>query len=109
MLVTPGYNGAGRDAEAPMPERSEVELPDGVRLQVEMSGPADAAVTLVLLHGWTLDRRSWHRQVSALPGNLDGTARIVTYDARGHGRSGIPRLRTATLGQLGDDLAAVLD
>ncbi|HEX8628182.1 MAG TPA: alpha/beta hydrolase [Catenuloplanes sp.] len=91
-----------------MTKRSEVELPDGVRLHVEESGPSDAPVTVVLLHGWTLDRRTWHRQVSALPDVLDGTARIVAYDARGHGRSGSTRLHAATLNQLGDDLAAVL-
>jgi pimeloyl-ACP methyl ester carboxylesterase len=93
-----------------MSDRSEVELPDGVRLHVETSGPADAPVTVVMLHGWCLDRRTWHRQIAALPealGDLDAP-RFVTYDARGHGRSSSTRLRSATLGQLGDDLAAVL-
>jgi pimeloyl-ACP methyl ester carboxylesterase len=86
-----------------MPERSEVILPDGVRLYVEISGPADAPVTVVLLHGWCLDRRIWHHQVAAL-----GNARVITYDARGHGRSGSTRLQSATLTQLGADLAEVL-
>ncbi|HET6531570.1 MAG TPA: alpha/beta hydrolase [Actinoplanes sp.] len=86
-----------------MPERSEVTLSDGVRLFVETSGPADAPVTVVLLHGWCLDRRTWQHQVDAIEG-----ARIVRYDARGHGRSGSTRLRSATLAQLGDDLAEVL-
>ncbi len=91
-----------------MPDHSSVDLPDGVRLHVESSGPVDAPVTVVLLHGWTLDRRTWHRQVDALPAALAGTARVVAYDARGHGRSGATRRAAATLGQLGDDLAAVL-
>jgi len=86
-----------------MPERSEVILSDGVRLFTETSGPADAPVTVVLLHGWCLDRRTWHRQVGAVE-----NARIVAYDARGHGRSGSTRLRSATLSRLGDDLAEVL-
>ena len=86
-----------------MPERSEVILSDGVRLFVEMSGPADAPVTVVLLHGWCLDRRTWHHQIEALRG-----ARVIAYDARGHGRSGSTRLRSATLTQLGKDLAEVL-
>jgi pimeloyl-ACP methyl ester carboxylesterase len=86
-----------------MPERSEVTLSDGVRLFVETSGPADAPVTVVLLHGWCLDRRTWHHQVEALRG-----ARVVAYDARGHGRSGPTRLKSATLARLGDDLAEVL-
>jgi len=84
----------------------EVILPDGVRLHVETSGPADAPVTVVLLHGWCLDRRTWHHQVSAL--ERMGDVRIVRYDARGHGRSGSTRLHAATLHQLGQDLAAVL-
>ena len=92
-----------------MPERSVVELSDGVRLNVETSGPADAPVTVVLLHGWCLDRRTWHRQIADLPGMLRGVQpRIIAYDARGHGRSGSTLLRSATLHQLGDDLAEVL-
>ena len=86
-----------------MSERSEVILPDGVRLHVEISGPADAPVTVVLLHGWCLDRRTWHHQVKAL-----GDVRVIAYDARGHGRSDTTRLSSATLVQLGDDLAEVI-
>jgi pimeloyl-ACP methyl ester carboxylesterase len=110
MLVTRGYNGAVRNAEVPVAERSEVELPDGVRLHVETTGPADAPVTVILLHGWCLDRRTWHRQVSGLAEALGGpdNARFIAYDARGHGRSSSTRLGSATLGQLGDDLAEVL-
>jgi pimeloyl-ACP methyl ester carboxylesterase len=88
-----------------MSERSELTLDDGVALHVETFGPADAAVTVVLLHGWCLDRRTWHHQVKALTG-VD--ARVVAYDARGHGRSSATRLRSATLDRLGDDLAEVL-
>ena len=91
-----------------MRERSEVTLPDGVRLQVESSGPADARLTVVLLHGWCLDRRTWHHQIAALEALTDIAPRIITYDTRGHGRSGSTRLRSATLTQLGDDLAEVL-
>ena len=88
-----------------MPERSELTLADGVRLHVETSGPVDAPVTVVLLHGWCLDRRTWHHQATALQ-QVD--ARVVAYDARGHGRSSPTRLRSATLAQLADDLAEVL-
>jgi pimeloyl-ACP methyl ester carboxylesterase len=91
-----------------MRERSEVTLPDGVRLQVESSGPADARLTVVLLHGWCLDRQTWHHQIAALEALTDVTPQIITYDTRGHGRSGSTRLRSATLTQLGDDLAEVL-
>jgi pimeloyl-ACP methyl ester carboxylesterase len=88
-----------------MPERSELTLADGVRLHVETSGPVDAPVTVVLLHGWCLDRRTWHHQAKALE---EVDARVVAYDARGHGRSSSTRLPSATLAQLADDLAEVL-
>jgi pimeloyl-ACP methyl ester carboxylesterase len=107
MLITRGYNGAVRHTEVPMPERSEVTLSDGVRLHVETSGPADAPVTVVLLHGWCLDRRTWHHQVAALRA-AQIKPRIIAYDARGHGRSGPTLLRSATLSRLGEDLAEIL-
>jgi pimeloyl-ACP methyl ester carboxylesterase len=89
-----------------MSERSELRLADGVRLSVETSGPASAPVTVIFLHGWCLDRRTWRGQIAALKGT--GT-RVVAYDARGHGRSSGTTLRSATLPRLGDDLAAVID
>ncbi|MGC1212285.1 MAG: alpha/beta hydrolase [Micromonospora sp.] len=92
-----------------MPEHLKVRLPDDVRLHVEVSGPADAEVTAILLHGWTLDGRSWHRQLTDVRDRFGDRVRVVTYDARGHGRSSCMALRTATLAQLGDDLAAVVD
>ncbi|MGK5519364.1 alpha/beta fold hydrolase [Micromonospora sp. URMC 107] len=92
-----------------MSEHVEVRLPDDVRLHVEATGPADAEVTVVLLHGWTLDGRAWHRQLADLRERFDDAVRVVTYDARGHGRSSCMALPTATVAQLGDDLAAVLD
>jgi pimeloyl-ACP methyl ester carboxylesterase len=80
-------------------------LPDGVRLHLEDSGPADAPVTVLFLHGWTLDGETWHRQVAGLAGT---GARLVSYDARGHGRSELGRRQSPTLEQLGDDLAEVV-
>ena len=92
-----------------MPERTAVTLPDGVRLNVEVSGPDDAPITIVLLHGWTLDTRTWHYQLTTLPDALGVPVRLVAYDARGHGRSSGTSRERATLGQLGDDLAAVIE
>jgi pimeloyl-ACP methyl ester carboxylesterase len=90
-----------------MSERSELTLTDGVRLRVDAHGPADAGVTVVLLHGWCLDRRTWHHQIAALRA-MSPRPRVIAFDTRGHGRSGATRLPSATLGQLGDDLAEVL-
>jgi 3-oxoadipate enol-lactonase len=54
---------------------------DGVRLVADVHGP-DSAPTVVLIHGATLDRRSWDPTVAALEGY-----RIVVPDVRGHGES----------------------
>ncbi|MEV4534622.1 alpha/beta hydrolase [Asanoa sp. NPDC049518] len=91
-----------------MPERSSVTLPDGVRLHVEISGADDAPITVFLLHGWTLDTRTWHRQLATLEETLGTPVRIVAYDARGHGRSSGTNRAGANLAQLGDDLAEVI-
>jgi pimeloyl-ACP methyl ester carboxylesterase len=85
-------------------EQAEIRLADGPRLHVRTAGPPGAPITVVLLHGWVLDGRTWHRQVRPLA----KVARVVTYDARGHGRSGGLRRGAATLDRLGDDLAEVL-
>jgi pimeloyl-ACP methyl ester carboxylesterase len=107
MIITRGYYGAVQLAEVPMSERSALTLSDGVSLCVETWGPADAQLTVVLLHGWCLNRRTWQHQVAALQ-RVSPAPRVIAYDARGHGRSGSLRLGSATLGQLGDDLAEVL-
>ncbi|MET1074587.1 MAG: alpha/beta hydrolase [Umezawaea sp.] len=73
---------------------------DGTPLHVVDTGNADAPVTAVLLHGWTLDSTSWDRVAAALPG------RVVRYDHRGHGRSGDVGART--IDRLADDLAEVI-
>jgi pimeloyl-ACP methyl ester carboxylesterase len=90
-----------------MAEEISIPMPDGARLYAEAYGDQAAPVTVLLLHGWTLDRHIWHRQVTALTA-AGLPVRIVVYDARGHGRSAPARRRTATLAQLGDDLAEVL-
>ncbi|GGJ76218.1 alpha/beta hydrolase [Pilimelia anulata] len=84
-----------------------VRLTDGVRLHVEAHGPRRAPLTVVLLHGWTLDRRIWYRQIRRLTAAPGGPG-VVVYDARGHGRSSATNRVGATLPQLGADLAAVL-
>jgi len=41
---------------------------------------------IVFLHGFTLDRRMWRRQVEY----FKASHRVIVYDSRGHGRSGCP-------------------
>lgn len=91
-------------------ERSGVTTADGVRLNVEVAGSADAPVTVLLVHGWTCSTRSWHNQVEDLPEILGPDAvRVVTYDHRGHGRSDPAPAGSTRLEQLADDLVTVLD
>ena len=91
-------------------ERSGVTTPDGVRLNVETTGPVDAPVTVLLVHGWTCSTRSWHNQVEDLPRILGpDTVRVVSYDHRGHGRSDAAPPGSMRIEQLADDLVTVLD
>lgn len=66
-------------------EASEAGFADvnGTRLYYEARG---AGPVLLFLHGFTLDRRMWRPQVEALAGRH----RVVSYDARGFGRSAMP-------------------
>ncbi|WP_157601626.1 alpha/beta fold hydrolase, partial [Saccharomonospora halophila] len=77
---------------------------DGAALHAEVSGAPDAAVTVVLVHGWTQDHRTWDRVVDELPSGV----RRVRYDLRGHGASEAAGPGTATIDRLADDLADVL-
>ncbi|MBK1788946.1 alpha/beta fold hydrolase [Prauserella cavernicola] len=77
---------------------------DGTRLHAELTGPADSAVTLVLVHGWTQDLRTWDRVVDELPREL----RVLRYDLRGHGRSAAAPPGTTTIDRLADDLAELI-
>ncbi|HVK25777.1 MAG TPA: alpha/beta hydrolase [Actinokineospora sp.] len=76
---------------------------DGVRLNVvERDGDSD--LTLVLLHGWVMDHRSWDAVVAELPA---GT-RVVRVDFRGHGGSDPAPAGRATINRLADDIAELL-
>ena len=77
---------------------------DGTALHVDLSGPRDAAVTLVLLHAWTQDHLEWDPVLPLLPTGV----RVLRYDHRGHGRADPARPGTATVAQLADDLAELV-
>jgi 3-oxoadipate enol-lactonase len=76
---------------------------DGLRLAYRLDGSAGAP-TLVFSNSLGTDWRMWDGQVAALGAHF----RIVRYDTRGHGQSGVPE-EPATLDQLGSDLLALLD
>jgi pimeloyl-ACP methyl ester carboxylesterase len=103
----------------PTPSILTVSAPDGTRLRVQVyaaatavagltgslpGAPPGSSPTVVLAHGWTLTHASWLPVVDRL---TEQGLRVVTWDQRGHGRSGHIR-GPATERSLGDDLAAVL-
>ena len=63
-----------------------------------------AGKPIVLIHGYPLDGNSWERQERVL---LENGYRCITYDRRGHGRSGRPR-SGYDCDTLADDLSALL-
>jgi pimeloyl-ACP methyl ester carboxylesterase len=75
---------------------------DGVSIRYDVTGQGEP--TLVLVHGWTLDRHLWDAQVPALARRH----RVVTLDLAGHGESGRERARW-TMSSLGEDVKAVVD
>ncbi|MEV0678480.1 alpha/beta hydrolase [Actinosynnema sp. NPDC050436] len=94
------------------PDReSTVAADDGVPLSVEEVDPADGGepdLTVVLVHGFALDRRCWHFQRRDLARLTGPRVRQVLYDQRGHGRSGRAAAESSTIDQLAHDLDSVL-
>ncbi|AUI63666.1 alpha/beta fold hydrolase [Amycolatopsis sp. BJA-103] len=78
---------------------------DGTALHVETSGPADSELTLILVHGWTQDHRTWDSVVAG----LGDSVRILRYDLRGHGGSAPAKPGTATIPTLANDLAELIE
>ncbi len=82
---------------------------DALTLHVRVDGPADAPLTVVLAHCWTSDHDSWRYQVRDLRSTFGHAIRIVSYDHRGHGQSEATSRATATVENLGRDLADLID
>lgn len=80
-----------------------VHSADGTRLHTEVFGPADG-YPIVLAHGITCSLRVWHEQIN----DLSRDFRVIAYDHRGHGRSGVPGAKSYSLNHLAADLDAVL-
>lgn len=85
-----------------------VTTDDGVALHVEVDEAPDVRdpVTLVFCHGFALTMDAWHFQRR----DLRGSARLVFWDQRGHGRSGpLPEDGELSFRRLGTDLGQVID
>ena len=81
---------------------AEIEA-DGCRLFYSVEGPADAP-TLLLSNSIGTTSRLWDRQA----GPFAKAFRVVRYDTRGHGRSGVPT-GDYTMDRLGRDVLAILE
>jgi pimeloyl-ACP methyl ester carboxylesterase len=88
----------------PPPGSRTVVTDDGVRLHVEVDDAA-SELTVVFAHGFTARLAEWELQRAA----VQGRARLVFWDQRGHGRSAATPLPDATIGRTGRDLGEVLD
>jgi pimeloyl-ACP methyl ester carboxylesterase len=75
-----------------------------VRLHTEVFGPKDG-YPIVLAHGITCAIRVWAYQIADLAKDY----RVIAFDHRGHGRSGVPKRSGYSLDFLAADLDAVLD
>ena len=80
-----------------------VHAADGTRLHTEVFGPANG-YPIVLAHGITCSLQAWHEQIN----DLSRDFRVIAYDHRGHGRSGVPAPSAYSLDHLAADLDAVL-
>jgi pimeloyl-ACP methyl ester carboxylesterase len=82
--------------------------PDGVSLYYEEDGPLDAPLTVVLVHGFCLNRDGFLFQRRALLDTFGDEVRVISYDQRSHGRSGRSDQEHATIDCVGADLYQVL-
>ncbi|MBC2934799.1 alpha/beta fold hydrolase [Nocardioides sp. zg-1228] len=86
---------------------------DGLALHVEIDEPADFGgrattdddLTVVFVHGYSLNLACWHYQRAAYRGQV----RTVFYDQRSHGRSARSDEKHCTIEQLGHDLRRVIE
>ncbi len=94
-----------RSADVLPPSRSlTVRAADGTPLHTEVFGPPDG-YPIVLTHGITCAIRAWAYQIADLAHDY----RVIAFDHRGHGRSGVPRRQGYSLKNLAADLDSVLE
>lgn len=82
----------------------KVRAADGTPLHAEVFGPSEG-YPIVLTHGFVCAIRAWSHQIADLATDY----RVIAFDHRGHGRSGVPRRGGYSLKHLASDLDCVLD
>lgn len=90
--------------ELPPARTMAVRAADGTKLHTQVFGPADG-YPIVLAHGITCAIRVWGQQIA----DLSADHRVIAYDHRGHGRSGVPKRGGYSLTHLASDLDSVLE
>ncbi|GLU34761.1 alpha/beta fold hydrolase [Trinickia caryophylli] len=86
-----------------MEAQSFITLGDGTRLAYRFDGPPDKP-TLMLSNSISTTHRMWDREMAALTAHF----RVLRYDMRGHGASGVPA-GAYSLARLGRDVVELLD
>jgi 3-oxoadipate enol-lactonase len=81
----------------------DIKTDDGCTIHVEVDGPERAPV-LILSNSLGTNLHMWDEQVGPFTKHF----RLVRYDRRGHGRSGVPQ-GPYTMERLGRDVLALLD
>ncbi len=81
-----------------------IRASDGIPLHAEVFGPPDG-YPIVLTHGITCAIRAWAYQIADLATDY----RVIAFDHRGHGRSGVPGRHGYSLKLLASDLNCVLE
>ncbi len=90
--------------ELPPSRAVTVQAVDGTPLHAQVFGPPEG-YPIVLTHGITCAIRAWAHQIRDLAADY----RVIAFDHRGHGRSGIPRRGGYSLKHLASDLDSVLE
>ncbi|MHA2789439.1 alpha/beta fold hydrolase [Corynebacterium sp. S7] len=79
---------------------------NGVGVHYYEVGPANAPVTVVYVHGFTLAAEAYFQQVDAL---REANVRQVLLDLRGHGQTGAVRPEQCSVDLAADDVWAVME
>ncbi|SPM28327.1 Lysophospholipase, alpha-beta hydrolase superfamily [Mycobacterium terramassiliense] len=103
-VVSSNRTGERLPDELPPSHAVTVPAVDGTPLHAEVFGPPDG-YPIVLTHGITCAIRAWAHQIRDLATDY----RVIAFDHRGHGRSGVPRRGGYSLEHLASDLDSVLE
>jgi pimeloyl-ACP methyl ester carboxylesterase len=96
-------------ARLPFDRNGFVPADDGTGLYYEEVGPRDAPLTVLFVHGYTLNSASFYFQRIALQQEFGDGIRAVYYDHRSHGRSDRSDAAHSSIAQLARDLQAVIE